>query len=1411
MKHLLRNLGLSIFLVLVVLGAALSWLLGTHAGLRFGLAQVPGLQVEEIQGRLWDKTVLRGVRYHQDGIQVNIGEAVLNWRPAALWWRTVHIVTLAGHEIEIVLPPPQESTASTAPLRLPDITLPLDVRINELAVSALRLRQGDAVQVIEDFRLQAHTDRTQSRLVLSTLRLRTPELEASVQGHADLQTPHPLTLALKWQLAAQSISGEINIHGHRNELQIDAKLLPHENLPHLEVSAVLSDVLEQLRWRAELQVNELDTSRPYPVFAGLPPLQARAHIGASGDLNNLEFQGEAQLQAEDYGQFTLSWRGQGNLAGQWQLEQLRLQELTDALPMILEATATVANKQFDVRLSWHAGRWPLIGAPLLTMTQGEMQATGALDNYRLTLNTQLDSAHLPPGQWEMAGQGDLNHFVLESLRAHLSPGALTAQAEVQWQPELHVQAHVRGTDLVPEVAEWPDTLGMNVEFMAELAQQKFHLRDFYAEIPAQDAHLKASASGALSGDDLNANMTWHNLHWPLDNTPLAHSESGQITISGSTAAYNLEMVATARGAQFPPLSWRLNGQGNLQEFNLKNLYAEVLGGTLAADGHIAWDADTRWDVRANAENIAAQEYWPQAPAKLSFALTSAATLRQGQLHGNIELQDFSGIIENLPVTAQARVQGDEQGYHIQRFDFRSKGAHGQIKGRVGDKLDLNWTLEIAALEDFPGGARGRLRSDGSLSGSVAQAQIKAKINGTGLGWQDLALESLDADADVNLQADAPLRVDIRAKNLRQGEQFLEKLHIQAEGRTRQHQLSAQINAPDYGVDLRLRGGFDPLRQDWRGQIEKATFQNQYTLALDAPASLHLAQDRAELEQACWQLQNARLCAQGQWQAQGAAAAKLFLADFDLAMLAPLLGKDVGVQGRLEAQMDASLQPGCATPPCVRAQARVEVSPGRVQSQWDDGTPVDISHQGASVEAHLDEQGGQVQWSIRLPQEDLFSGGLSLPGLQLPPADTQALHGAAHLQIRDFSLLNALLPDIQGFVGHLEGNLRVDGTLAQPLLQGELNLSESKAEIPIAGLELSAIEIHIKGEDNGQIKLSGGLRSGGGELKLNGDFHAAEQGWQGQVTVSGKEVEVLNTPDGWVFVSPDLQLRLMPQHLHISGEVQVPRAELTPEGGGGDDSSYIAASDDVVWVGTTAAEDSAARAQKFIVSSDVRLVLGDKVRVEAFGFKGNVSGHLRSRSENNKAPIANGEIRVSGTYKSYGQDLSVEQGLVLFNNSQLDNPGLNLRATRRHEADNVTSGVYVRGSAQEPEVTLFSEPVMDQANALSYLVLGGPLGSNSSQSDSDTLMRAAASLPLGKSSFLTRRLGQDLGLDEARVSSEGNLELGKQLTPRLYLKYMSSLFEPGHILKLRYRLTRSLHLETEAGKETGVDLLYTLER
>ena len=200
----------------------------------------------------------------------------------------------------------------------------------------------------------------------------------------------------------------------------------------------------------------------------------------------------------------------------------------------------------------------------------------------------------------------------------------------------------------------------------------------------------------------------------------------------------------------------------------------------------------------------------------------------------------------------------------------------------------------------------------------------------------------------------------------------------------------------------------------------------------------------------------------------------------------------------------------------------------------------------------------------------------------------------------------------------------------------------------------------------------------------------------------------------------------------------------------------------------------------------------------------------------------GEVRtISGTYRAYGQRLTIETGVLRFT-GPFDDPTLDVVAVRPQAGVNPDPqaqrvGVQISGSAQAPRVRLFSDPELPDAEKLAWLLLGRP--ATGAGAEAALLQQAALALLSRNGNSLDGGLASAFGLDELSVRGEATnadgstsaaaLTLGKRLSNDLYLAYERSLAGTMGTVSIFYDLSRRLTLRARAGEENAIDLIFTL--
>lgn len=950
------------------------------------------------------------------------------------------------------------------------------------------------------------------------------------------------------------------------------------------------------------------------------------------------------------------------------------------------------------------------------------------------------------------------------------------------------------------------------------------------------AHLTLQGEAALAEGQPQFTLAgaWRDLAWPLTGTPQASSERGRLSLAGTAENYRLEVSSALAGQDIPTSTWYLAGLGDSTQFGLEKLEGRLLDGSVAGSGNVRWAPALAWQLQLKGKSLNLAAQWPEWPGVLSFSTVTRGVLEDSGPAMMVDLKTLSGSLRGYPVAAHGKVQGQNSTWRITDLEFRSGDSRLAIGGTISERLALDWRLASPDLSQLLPEARGDLTAEGHLGGPLQQPALDFHLQGKKLAYQDFQVASVASDVNVDGQGNQPSRLWFKATDLILAGQTLRSLGIQGSGTPAQHELSLAVEAPERSLSLGLQGSW--REAVWEGELTKTRIADPMMGQWEtvAPTPLTLSRDSIALAPWCWQRQPAQFCLGGSWRQGGDWQGSFDIKDFSLALLAPLLPEKTvlegSIAGRGQVQGEAHQ--------LLQAQLQLGISAGHLIQAMPEGEPLRFPHQGVQAKLRLQEEGGEasVQLLLADPSAAPVKASLRLPPapLDLTALEQMPLAGAVTMAFDDLSFLALLLPELQAVEGQLRVDLELGGQVAAPQLFGQIVLQEGSAQVLPLGLELTGIRLRAEASERGKVTFKGGVHSGEGRLAINGQAHLdPEAGWPVKATVAGRRFEAMNSSDIRVLVSPQLQLTVAEEGIRVTGEVAIPEAtvvvkDIAKRGG-------VPVSRDVVII----SQEKQAEAQAMPIYARVRIVLGDQVRVEAFGFKGGIAGNLLVTETPGKITRGSGELRiVEGQYKAYGQDLSIQQGQVIFA-GPVDKPRLNVEAVR--QVGEVLAGIQIKGLADAPVLTLFSEPPMNEDNILAYLILGRPL-STASGEEGSALANAATSLGLSGGNFLAKRIGKTFGLEEVGIETVGAskeprspawsgsrernrigaaganeqtqneaLMLGKHLSPRLYVGYGIGIFKHFNAFRMRYTLSKYWNLQAETGLESGIDLFYNLER
>lgn len=928
------------------------------------------------------------------------------------------------------------------------------------------------------------------------------------------------------------------------------------------------------------------------------------------------------------------------------------------------------------------------------------------------------------------------------------------------------------------------------------------------------ARITASARYRTTGPpaDVGIELAWHGLRWPLatDQAVLFTSPEGEARLSGSLDDYHLNLAARIDAARIGSAALRAEAQGDTAGLRLTKTDMQWLAGAWQATGAVGWGEELRGDLKIAVRHADPGQLNPDWRGKVNGRADLRVRRDRAGTKINLAVHSLDGELRGRKLQASATVSAMNGDISVDDLRLALGTASLNASASLRREWDITWRLAADDLGSFYPGLKGSLHGSGSLRGSPEAPHIVAVVDGRQIAFGDHRIANIAADIDANPSVDGPLHVDLRASDIDLPGTRLARLAVTAQGTGGAHTISISAGgARDLHAQIELQGGWDG--QDWSGRVTASDIglPSLGTWRQVAPAALRASRASITLEENCWRDGEAHLCLKGTWQTPSTAQAELRWRAVPLRLVHELSpASAITLSGAVDGE--ATVQYADRT--LRQLDARLAARDGSVEYPLaSDGTRHRVNFKKLDATGQANPgRGAQIRLDLAMEDQQHLRLDVRLPDWELsaPVTPGQPIDGNLSLQVNDLTPLALWFPDAQASRGIVQAELGISGTIDAPRARGKLRLEADTLTIPRLGLDLQAVSVTTAIESGNRWRLNASARSGGADLRIEGQgsFVSVTE-WQAQLKIHGERVEALRTPVAHVFASPNLQFEITPGIVRVSGTVTIPEAKIeliAPQG--------TAASPDVVIVGGPATETPAST---WKTTGQIQLVLGDNIRLTGQGFSGRLAGKLQLGFGPDGTINGHGELRTADArYRARGQNLTVTQGRLLYAGESIDNPGLDIIAVRK--TGDVEAGFRITGTAKKPEVRLFSTPLMDDSDILSYIILGRPM-SQATSSDGQALYQAATSLAIIGGELLADHIATQFGLQEVRIetgeqAADTALVLGKSLSPRLYIRYIQGLVDASSAFQIRYDLSERWTVQTESGTRTGsgADLLFNLE-
>ncbi|RLU06268.1 hypothetical protein CS078_20770 [Pseudomonas prosekii] len=530
-------------LLLSVLAVAI--VLGTATGSRWALGWVPGLSVDNFQGRLAGQWSADHLLWQQATSRVELSKVIFAWSPLCLTRMTLCIDQLQADQVSLQLPPGTDE-GSSGPISLPDLDLPLAIELGDVKVGSLLFNGSEELKGLQ---LAAHW--TTQGLQIDSVQLQRDDLSLNLSGLLKPSGNWPLTAAGKLTMATPA--------PWTLDLKVDGDLLKTLNLQadssgylNGQLTGELQPLVENLPAKVRITADGFKPAADLPDTLQLNQLE----LTGVGDLKNgYQLLGKATLPAEK-GPVALLLQGKVDANG----AQIAGLDLTANDKQSLKLSGNLdwskgltAQAKIDwLDFPWHR-LYPLIDEPQVALRSFNGEVSYTDGKYLGNFKAALDG---PAGAFSLTSPfaGDLSKIYLQQLSLEAGQGKAQGHLNLQFADGIAWDTALDLSALNPAywMAELPGTLAGPLRSKGEMKNQQLSLSadlDLKGKLRGQPAVIQAKADGA--GEQWNL----HALQIRLGDNSINGKGSLQQKLAGQI---DIKMPRLAQ--LWPQLRGQLNGR-----------------------------------------------------------------------------------------------------------------------------------------------------------------------------------------------------------------------------------------------------------------------------------------------------------------------------------------------------------------------------------------------------------------------------------------------------------------------------------------------------------------------------------------------------------------------------------------------------------------------------------------------------------------------------------------------------------------------------------------------------------------------------------------------------------------------------------------------------------------------------------
>jgi len=896
---------------------------------------------------------------------------------------------------------------------------------------------------------------------------------------------------------------------------------------------------------------------------------------------------------------------------------------------------------------------------------------------------------------------------------------------------------------------------------------------------------------------------WQYLGWPLLSPAYIKTKNGTLSLQGDLDDYNIVISGSLDIDNAPLFNLDARGKGSLQGLSITSINAQTLGGTAVASAKVDWVDGITVNSKIATEGVHLDKYWPEVKlspsgdAKVDFKLESDNEWR-------VDIHDINvaADVEGHPLMLQGKLTLNQDLYwHLNGFSLSRGDDSIRLDGIINEQFKLGGEIDVKALTPYLVGSKGSAFGYFTIIGNKSKPWLNFNLFADHVSLENNKLLRADLNGRISLTERPEGVISLSGDELIIGEQVISKVAVDYKAESNSSSISLNIENEKNSVALKVAGSW--FGEAWRGKVTKGRINSEYGNWIVDPNVEFSFSDKdyyLSVEQHCWNEKKAKFCLGFDGKLEDADKFEFELQDYDINKLGLETAKNLEIEGLLNIVSQVTWGKGQS----LQLNSDVSITDGSALI-YNEEESSSANFETLTMQIRLDESSLIAKTIIQSRELGGMTSDIRIDDI----FDTRELSGDINIVDIDLAFIEPLIYQVDVLNGVVSGAGIVGGTLGKPEIIGQFNVNNGYLagdELPVT-LENFQFSIESSGE---RASITGSANSGKGLAKITGSLAWGDE-FNYRMLLHGDNFEFDDNKGLKLHFSPNIIVEGDDKGAKVTGDIVIPYAlikvEQLPQ-------SAIQVSNDVIIIDS----DDFTVKPTYPLDVQVNIKLLDNVKIDSFGLESRITGAVSIVLDEDGNLFSDGMLQFEdGRYRSFGQDLYIRKGQVVFSGS-VENPYINVEAIRNTELteDNVIVGIRLIGPVKKPVFTIFSEPEMQQTRMISYLLRGRDINSEDETSQDVVITTMLVGSSLGQGKDVIGFLGDTLGVTDFAIDTRGQgddtrVEVSGYVLPGVQIRYGIGLFSDLSEVVVRYEIIPKLYIELMTGVDSAVDLYYKFSR